>query len=523
MDLTRSQKSKTAFAVMAVLVGCAGWVRADVAATIDPAAIVWTNSAGELAVGWRFFVDQEMTITHLGVFDLGDDGLTSTHTMGIWRVNKTGGLTLMRQADIGPGVTTDSDHFAYVDIEDLTILPDPEPYVLNGVEYYERWVVGVWSPAGNLDAFVVQPRSAATVTAATAGIIRMQSYLHRTSTAFTYPWANVSDYDFFGVNFKYQLPTPVVDAGADVAVLSSQQSVTTIVGTATDPHPGPEALTYRWLEGEAVLANWTPVDANDEAPLSLGTLASALPIGTHTLTLEVTDGAFTVSDTMTLTVSNTPPQTQPAPTTQAVEIYVDAIIIAAEVSDFDGDTLSYEWRLDGMVLDSGTVDTVAGGAEAAIPDLAIAAGDSRFAMGLNEVELVVSDGVTDPVSAIASVDVQDTRVPTLCPIPSRIILLPPDGQLKPVTIWANAFDRGGGPTTLGVTVESTRSPAPGQTDYYIDSIDNTCDIIRLRLRAERRLPGLGRIYKITVTATDQGGNQSSAILLILAPRFGFCF
>ncbi|MEN6337469.1 MAG: hypothetical protein ABFE01_24715, partial [Phycisphaerales bacterium] len=112
---------------------------------------------------------------------------------------------------------------------------------------------------------------------------------------------------------------------------------------------------------------------------------------------------------------------------------------------------------------------------------------------------------------------------TLCPIPSRIILLPPDGQLKPVTIWANVCDRGGGPTTLSVTVESTRPPAAGQTDYYIDSIDNTCDVIHMRLRAERRLPGVGRIYKITVTATDQGGNQSSAILLILAPRFGLCW
>ncbi len=76
---------------------------------------------------------------------------------------------------------------------------------------------------------------------------------------------------------------------------------------------------------------------------------------------------------------------------------------------------------------------------------------------------------------------------------------------------------------LGVTVECSREPAEGQTDYYIDSIDNECDVIKLRRRAERRLPGIGRIYKITVTATDQGGNQTSAILLILAPRFGFCF
>ena len=518
----RSQKSTTAIVILAVLSACAAWAHAETAATVDPAAITWVNAAGELAVGWRFFVDQEITITHLGVFDDGDDGLTSTHTVGLWRVNKTGGLTLMAQANIGPGAVTEADHHVYVDIPDLTILPDPVPYVLNGVEYYERWVVGVWSPAGSLDPFIMQPREAATITAEAAGVIRMQSFLSRGSAVFTYPWVNASDYDHFGVNFKYQLPTPVAEAGPDVAIFTSAQSVTTIAGVATDPHPGPQALTYRWLEGDVVLQDWAAVGAEDAATLSLAAPVPAFSIGTHTLTLEVTDGAFTVSDTMTLTVSNTPPQAQPAPTTQAVEFYMDAIIIAAEVSDFDGDTLTYEWVKDGVVLDSGSVDTPAGGAEVAIPDLAIAAGDSRFPLGLNEVTLVVSDGVNEAVSATASVDVQDTRAPTLCPIPSRIILLPPDGQLKPVTIWANACDRGGGPTTLSVTVESTRPPAPGQTDYYIDSINNQCDVIQMRLRAERRIPGLGRIYKVTVTATDQGGNQSSAILLILAPRLGFC-
>jgi hypothetical protein len=327
---------------------------------------------------------------------------------------------------------------------------------------------------------------------------------------------------YYAVNFKYTRG-PIADADEHVGINTSQESVTTIAGTAQHMTAG-TSMEYRWLKLGDTLSDWTAVGADGAANLSLATLAVPLGLGTHTLTLEVRDAAgLTASDNMTLTVSNTPPSAQPAPSTQAVEIYMDAIIIAAEVADFDGDTLTYEWVKDGVVLDSGTVSTPAGGAEVAIPDLAIAARDSRFPLGLNEVELVVSDGVNEPVSVTASVDVQDTRAPTLCPIPSRIILLPPDGQLKPVTIWANVFDRGGGPTTLSVTVESSRPPASGQTDYVIDSIDNRCDVIHMRLRAERRIPGVGRIYKITVTATDQGGNQSSAILLILAPRFGLCF
>jgi hypothetical protein len=247
---------------------------------------------------------------------------------------------------------------------------------------------------------------------------------------------------------------------------------------------------------------------------------AAFSIEAHTLALEVTDGAFTVSDTMTLTVSNTPPVAQVAPESQNVEIYVDAIIVTGEVADFDGDALTYEWRRSGEVLDSGTITPPAGGAEAPVFDLAIEAGDPRFSYGENTVELVVSDGINTPVTATATVIVEDTRRPTLCPIPSRIILWPPDGQLKPLTIWANAFDRGGGPTTLGVAIESSRPPAPGETDSYIDSINNSTDVIQLRLRAERRLPGIGRVYKITITATDQGGNASSACLFILAPRSG---
>jgi len=310
---------------------------------------------------------------------------------------------------------------------------------------------------------------------------------------------------------------PLADAGDNVTIQSAAKAVTAIEGAASDPDGDP--LQYRWLEAGTELQAWAAVGTEGQAHLNAGALSS-LALGEHVLTLEVTDSAATASDTMVLTIENTPPEAQPAPSSQAVEVYVDAIIIAAEVADFDGDTVSYEWRKDGAVLDYGTVTPPAGGTEAAIPDLALEARDPRFPVGLNTVELVVDDGVNDPVTATATVDVQDTRSPTLCPIPSRIILWPPDGQLKPVTIWANAFDRGGGPTTLSATVESSRPPQPGQTDYYIDSIDNQTDVIRLRLRAERRLPGLARVYRITVTATDAGGNSSSAHLLILAPRHG---
>ena len=93
----------------------------------------------------------------------------------------------------------------------------------------------------------------------------------------------------------------VADAdGENVTINSADQTATTINATTTG------ATTYRWLEGETVLLDWTPVGDGGIAPLDLGELAIPLGIGEHTLTLEATDGTNTVADTMTLTIVGAP-------------------------------------------------------------------------------------------------------------------------------------------------------------------------------------------------------------------------
>ena len=521
------KQGKIALAMLIVLAGGSSCIMGAEAFTVNTVTEVEPPASGAIntVFGWTFEVtgSSNIFVTHVGVYDhevSPGDGLLSNHEIGIWR-----GADLLATATVPAGIETECvGGYRYVEL-------DTPQELQPGVH-----TIGVLFPGDNADWFLewadvsfdstgtVVPWSSTTY----PGWYSRKSPSSTLIRPGTGSGASVTqDQQGLNVNFRYELPTPVAEAGPDVTIYSSQQGAddtgepfTTILGTATDPYPGPESLTYRWLVDGILLQDWLDVGVGDEANLGLAPPVPAFAIGTHILTLEVKDGAFTVSDTMTLTVENTPPEAQPAPTSQAVEVYVDAIIIAAEVADFDGDTLSYEWRKDGEVLDSGVVTPPAGGAEIPVADLVIPAGDPSFPVGLNEVEFVVSDGVNEPLVVTATVDVQDTMAPTLCPIPSRIILRPPDGQLKPVTIWANAFDRGGGPTTLGVTVESTRPPEPGETDYYIDSIDNDTGVIHLRLRAERRRPGLGRIYKITVTASDLGGNSSSAKLFILAPRRG---
>lgn len=318
---------------------------------------------------------------------------------------------------------------------------------------------------------------------------------------------------------------PTADAGDNVEILSAAQAVTVICGTGSDWESDP--LEYRWLEGEMVLLDWTSVSETGQCCLDLGFVA-ALSIGNHTLTLEVREvgeGGLSASDDMILTVQNSPPEAQPGPAVQTVQVGIDPVRVVADVADFDGDTLSYTWLKDGQSLGAGVVETMQGGDPVAIPDLFIAPGDIHFPVQETPhvIELVVSDELNDPVKPSVLVIVIDTQAPTLSPVPSVTILWPPNHELQPVTIAANAFDNGGGAITLAVAVESSQPPdttGDGNTipDYYIDSIDDETGIIELRLRSERAGTGDGRMYTITITATDESGNSSKAVVTIRAPH-----
>jgi len=328
---------------------------------------------------------------------------------------------------------------------------------------------------------------------------------------------------------------PVADAGENIQIVSEDQAYTIIEGTVSDEDG--DALEYRWLEGAAVLADWSSVGTLGEAYLDLVGVPY-FPVGDHVLTLEVretsTPEQLTASDTMILTVENSPPDVNAQPDTQTVEIGVDPIVVQGQISDFDGDTVSYEWFLGSESLGSGSIATVQGGDPVSIPDLSIAAGDPRFTLGDHTIVLVVNDGTNDPVSDSVSVTVQDSTGPSLSPVtcPPLGILWPPNHKLVPVTICAYAFDNDlSGEITLDVRVESSEPPdadADGNTIpdvVYIPDQENcwswdseTGGTINLELRSERQGTGPGRTYTIFVTATDASGNFTEASLTVLAPH-----
>jgi hypothetical protein len=91
-----------------------------------------------------------------------------------------------------------------------------------------------------------------------------------------------------------------------------------------------------------------------------------------------------------------------------------------------------------------------------------------------------------------------------------------------VTIQAHAADNSGH-VILSASVVSNEPPqvdGSGNTipDFTMPMIDQATGIITLQLRAERSGQGDGRIYTITVTATDQSGNATTADVNVVVPK-----
>ncbi|MDO8413167.1 MAG: hypothetical protein Q7S51_05175, partial [Gallionellaceae bacterium] len=307
---------------------------------------------------------------------------------------------------------------------------------------------------------------------------------------------------------------PVADAGVDIALTSQQQANTVINGSATDADGN--ALTYRWLEGTTELQSAQPVDASGATPLSLAAVPT-FAIGTHTLTLEVSDGTDIVSDEVWVVVENTPP-TVVAVGSGTFQIGAD-ITLNGSVADYDGDSLSYQWLEDATLLASGTINTALGGSPVAMPENIIVGG---LSLGSHALTLQVSDGIHLVTSSI-TVNVIDSIAPSLSPTASTYILWPQNQQMADVVIQANATDNSGGPLTLAAMITSNEPPAYDKQgnlipDYYVTGIDQQNGVLSLQLRATRLRNGDGRIYTVAITVTDQSGNASVAEVQIKVPH-----
>jgi hypothetical protein len=307
---------------------------------------------------------------------------------------------------------------------------------------------------------------------------------------------------------------PAVEAGPSILMLSENQSKTVIEGSASDADGDP--LSYRWLEGATELQSSSPVGVSGSAALEIAALP-ALSIGAHTLTLEVSDGTATVTDTMVVSVENSAPVA--VASTVGTFNQGDAIRLNGSVADYDGDALSYRWLEGTTLLTSGVVATQPGGTPAPLPEYVI---DGGLPLGTHTLTLEVGD-LIHSVTAQTTVSVIDTVAPALAPVASTSIIWPPNGAMTEVVITANARDNSGDPVLLSVMVNSNQSQLTDQDgkpmpDCSIVSIDQTAGVIVLQLRSSRSGKGGDGIYTVNLTATDASGNSSSAVVSIKAPH-----
>ncbi len=307
---------------------------------------------------------------------------------------------------------------------------------------------------------------------------------------------------------------PVASAGENISINTEDLSTTIIQGTGID-QDWDDTLQYRWKEGETVLLDWSLGEENGECPLEL--ITTSIGIGTHTLTLEITDSIDTSTDNMILTIENSAPHA--GPTGGGVYEINSDVTLDGFVSDYDGDFLSYWWKEGEIELFSGTIQTIPGGDPVQLPNDVI----SNLTLGVHIIALFVDDGINNPVSSEITVNIVDTGPPTLAPVSNKTILWPPNHQMENITIETNASDNSGIMPTLAASVYSNE-PEEGlgdgdmKPDWTEPLIDQENGIISLELRAERSGTGDGRIYTISITAADQSGNTSTVNIEIIVPH-----
>lgn len=132
----------------------------------------------------------------------------------------------------------------------------------------------------------------------------------------------------------------------------------------------------------------------------------------------------------------------------------------------------------------------------------------------------VTSDTADPVpannSAAASVVVTNAS-PTLSAVTtSTTMLWPPNHQMVDVAIGYTAADQCG-PVVAALSVTSNE-PANGAGDGDTDPDWEVVSSNLVRLRAERAGAGSGRIYTVTITATDAAGQATQSSVTITVPR-----
>ncbi len=197
---------------------------------------------------------------------------------------------------------------------------------------------------------------------------------------------------------------PVITTLSPSATEVARGGSCTVNCVASDPNTD-DTLTYSWsasggaISGTGSTVTWTAPDTE----------------GSYTVTVTVSDGDKSVSDSCNIQVVNTPPVIASL-TPSATDLPpLGSCTIGCVASDADGDTLTYEWTASGGTI-SGTGDSVSWDAPAAegTYNISVSVNDGHGGTVSDSVGILVEmkygsiDARSDPSGAAVFLDGVDT-------------------------------------------------------------------------------------------------------------------
>jgi HYR domain-containing protein len=287
---------------------------------------------------------------------------------------------------------------------------------------------------------------------------------------------------------------PFADAGPDRDVECASHTTTpaTLDGRQSSDVSG-APLEFTWSAAGV---------AFDDPHASQAT--GAFPKGTTVVTLSVSNGVASATDTAQVAVVDTSDPTVQCPAPIAVEC-----TSAGGVPSDDAQLAAFlQGALASDVCDAAPVVT---------HDL-----PAFLPLGPTVVTFTATDHDANGASCVSTVSVADQSAPEIAVTLSQTELLPPDHRLVPITAIVTVTDRCDPAATFELVSISSNEDDDGLGDGHTAgdiqaAAPGTADTAFL-LRAERSALGEGRFYTIVYRATDGSGNAREVTSLVSVPR-----
>lgn len=177
---------------------------------------------------------------------------------------------------------------------------------------------------------------------------------------------------------------------------------------------------------------------------------------------------------------------------------------SATISDYDGDAVEAVWSVNGVPVETDTI------AATGTPSEVVVTYKAKLEHGVNLLTLTATDSEDNVTVFDSIITVEDTIAPVIVSASANPkVLWPPNHKMVTVNVKAEVRDACAETTWKILSVKSSQ-PLNGKGDGNTEVDFKILDDHSVQLRAERAGGDKeGRIYTITLQATDEAGNKSA--------------